>query len=193
MKIKLLILDVDGVLTDGTKVYDKDHIPIYKRFKCKDFTAIKRFAATGIKVIMISGDSWNKPMAHKRNIDFYCTRDKGDGLDKSIWIDEFEKTYGVPKSEMFFIGDDYFDLSMFEKLEWSACPSDAPKIIRDAAAFILDSKGGEGCLVELYDLAIEKDVIKSATMEEVIELDKLEQTSKEMQSSIDNVAILSEN
>ena len=40
-KIKLLILDIDGVLTDGTKVYTQDHQPVYKRFRCKDFTAIK--------------------------------------------------------------------------------------------------------------------------------------------------------
>ena len=47
-KIKLLILDVDGVLTDGTKVYDENHTPLYKRFRCKDFTAIKRFVAAGV-------------------------------------------------------------------------------------------------------------------------------------------------
>ena len=41
MKIKLLILDVDGVLTDGTKTYTVDHVPVSKRFMCKDFTAIK--------------------------------------------------------------------------------------------------------------------------------------------------------
>ena len=56
MNLKLLILDIDGILTDGTKVYDVEHKPIYKRFMCKDFTAIKRFSAAGIKVIMISGD-----------------------------------------------------------------------------------------------------------------------------------------
>ena len=40
---KLLVLDVDGVLTNGRKEYNKDHIPLYKEFMCKDFTAIKRF------------------------------------------------------------------------------------------------------------------------------------------------------
>ena len=54
-KIKLLILDIDGVLTDGTKVYDREHNPIHKTFRCKDFTAIKRFIAAGVKVIMPSG------------------------------------------------------------------------------------------------------------------------------------------
>ena len=60
MNLKLLILDIDGVLTDGTKDYDVDHKPVYKKFMCKDFTAIKRFMAAGVKVIMISGDNYNK-------------------------------------------------------------------------------------------------------------------------------------
>ena len=44
-KVKLLILDVDGVLTDGKKTYNKNHEVLSKSFLCKDFTAIKRFMA----------------------------------------------------------------------------------------------------------------------------------------------------
>ncbi len=180
MKIKLLILDVDGVLTDGTKTYTVDHVPISKRFMCKDFTAIKRFSAAGVKVIMISGDNWNREMARKRNIDFYCTRDKGDGLDKSLWLDEFSKTYNVTYDEMFFIGDDYFDFQMFAKLKHTACPSDAPYTIKDNAFIVLDRKGGHGCLVELYDKSVASNFITQPEMKKVIELDKLEETTNEM-------------
>ena len=63
--IKLLILDIDGVLTDGTKTYDKDHNVLSKRFMCKDFTAIKKFIAANIDVVLISGDKWNEKMAKK--------------------------------------------------------------------------------------------------------------------------------
>ena len=83
MLIKLAIFDIDGVLTNGKKTYGKDGSCISKTFCDKDFTAIKRFIAAGVKVIMISGDNYNKTMAEKRNIDFYCTRDKEDGLDNS--------------------------------------------------------------------------------------------------------------
>ena len=81
--IELLILDVDGVLTDGTKVYDIDHNVLSKRYMCKDFTAIKRFIAAGVKVVMLSGDNFNKQMAEKRNIPFYCSRGSDLSLDKS--------------------------------------------------------------------------------------------------------------
>ena len=180
MILKLLILDIDGVLTDGTKVYDVDHKPVYKKFMCKDFTAIKRFMAAGVKVIMISGYNYNKTMAEKRNIDFYCTRDKEDGLDKSLWLNEFKTKYKIDYDDMMFVGDDYFDYQMFQKLKHTACPSDVPLAIKDSAFIKLKSKGGEGCIVELYDICQTLNYIKSVTIDKVIELDKLEQTTAEM-------------
>ena len=86
-KIKLLILDIDGVLTDGTKIYDINHKTIYKKFQDKDFTAIKRLKAAGIKVIFLSGDNWNKGLAKKRVIDFYLSR--GLYADKEKYLPYF--------------------------------------------------------------------------------------------------------
>lgn len=179
-KIKLLILDVDGVLTDGTKVYDREHNPIHKTFRCKDFTAIKRFIAAGIKVIMLSGDAWNRDMAEKRNIPFYCTRGDDLSLDKSRYISHLESTYDVKSENMAFVGDDYFDLSMFKKLFWSFCPSDAPQIIQDNSLYVLKSRGGEGVIVELYDFLVSKGIVSEATEEAVAELDKKEASSAAM-------------
>lgn len=179
-KIKLLILDIDGVLTDGTKVYDREHNPIHKTFRCKDFTAIKRFIAAGVKVIMLSGDAWNRDMAQKRNIPFYCTRGDDLSLDKSRYISHLESTYNVKSENMAFVGDDYFDLSMFKKLFWSFSPSDAPQIIKDNSLYVLKSKGGEGVIVELYDFLVAKGVVSEATEEAVAELDKKEASSAAM-------------
>jgi len=179
-KIKLLILDVDGVLTDGTKVYDREHNPIHKTFRCKDFTAIKRFIAASVKVIMLSGDAWNRDMAQKRNIPFYCTRGDDLSLDKSRYISHLESTYNVKSENMAFVGDDYFDLSMFKKLFWSFSPSDAPQIIKDNSLYVLKSKGGEGVIVELYDFLVAKGVVSEATEEAVAELDKKEASSAAM-------------
>jgi 3-deoxy-D-manno-octulosonate 8-phosphate phosphatase (KDO 8-P phosphatase) len=179
-KIKLIILDVDGVLTDGTKVYDRDHNPIHKTFRCKDFTAIKRFIAAGVKIIMLSGDAWNRDMAQKRNIPFYCTRGSDLSLDKSRYISYLESNYDVKSENMAFVGDDYFDLSMFKKLFWSFCPSDAPQIIKDNSHYVLNAKGGEGVIVELYDFLVMKGIVSEATEEAVAELDKKEASSADM-------------
>jgi len=181
--IKLLILDIDGVLTNGTKVYDKEHNVLSKSFMCKDFTAIKRFIAAGIKVVLISGDSWNREMARKRNLDFYCTRDVGTlNLDKSLLLDEFKERYKVELDQMVFVGDDFFDLSMFLKLKNTVATADAPGIIRHHCKYHIGLRGGEGCIVALYDLALTLGWINlpEPSMEQVLELDRLEQTSQEM-------------
>ena len=88
--IKLVILDIDGILTDGRKYYGLDGIPFAKTYCDKDFTAIKRLRGAGVKVCFLSGDERvNKTMAINRNIDFYSAR----GKDKADFITEFEKTY----------------------------------------------------------------------------------------------------
>ena len=56
--IKLLILDVDGVLTDGKKYYDNTGLAKYKTFCDKDFSAIKKFKSAGVEVIFLSGETW---------------------------------------------------------------------------------------------------------------------------------------
>ena len=178
-KVKLLILDVDGVLTDGKKNYNKNHEVLSKSFLCKDFTAIKRFMASGIKVIMLSGDAFNERMAMKRNIDFYCSRGDDLSLDKSRFIAIFQEKYKVTPEEMVFVGDDYFDLSVFKSIK-SFATNDAPHIIKENSFKVLNSNGGSGVIVELYDLFIENCWITDATEEEVSRLDKLEATSQEM-------------
>ena len=180
MKIELLILDVDGVLTDGTKVYDIHHNVLSKRFTCKDFTAIKRFIASGIKVVMLSGDAFNKNMAKKRNIDFFCSRNEDLSLDKSRYVEVFSEKYGVEPSKMAFVGDDYFDLSMFNKLKFTFCPVDSPDIIKENSLYTLSSKGGEGVIVELYDIFSKQGWLIDASEEAVAALDRKEITSEEM-------------
>jgi len=179
-EIKLLILDIDGVLTDGTKVYTQEHQPVYKRFRCKDFTAIKRFIAAGVEVIMLSGDSWNADMARKRNIPFYCTRGSDLSLDKSVYLSHLEAQYNVKRENMAFVGDDYFDLSMFKTLFWTFAPSDSPRIIKENCLYLLESKGGEGVVQELYDFLVGKGIVVDATEKEVADLDKKEASSAAM-------------
>ena len=179
-KIKLLILDIDGVLTDGTKVYTEKHDPVYQRFRCIDFTAIKRFVAAGVKVIMLSGDNWNAEMARQRNIPFYCTRGSDLGMDKSVYLSHLETQYDVKRENMAFVGDDYFDLSMFKTLFWTFAPSDSPRIIRQNCLYLLKSKGGQGVVQELYDFLVGKGIVQDASEAAVADLDKAEASSAAM-------------
>ena len=180
LMIKLLILDVDGVLTDGNKIYDINHTSVYKKFNDRDFTAIKRFKATGINVVLLSGDMFNKAVGEKRNIDFYCSRNKDLSLDKSRFLKKFKELYNIPIKNMAFIGDDFFDLSIIKKLKYTYCPSNSPQIVKDNCLETLNINGGEGIVAYLYDLLLINDVIEDASEEKVNELDKKETTSQEM-------------
>ena len=72
---KLLILDVDGVLTTGLKTYNLDGSVVSKTFGDRDFTAIKEFICSGVNVIFLSGDNQvNSAVAKSRNIPFFYSR-----------------------------------------------------------------------------------------------------------------------
>jgi 3-deoxy-D-manno-octulosonate 8-phosphate phosphatase (KDO 8-P phosphatase) len=177
-KLKLLILDVDGVLTDGTKVYNTEGKAIHKRFNDKDFTAIKRFKAAGVTVVFLSGDvNVNEGVAKQRDIPFYYSRVNGI-LDKADFIDKFKKIYKVKEEEMAFVGDDFFDLDITSRLRRNSfCPADAIDELKEECRLVLRTNGGEGVIAELFYIFKEYNIdrVNDAL---VHNLDKNEPASK---------------
>jgi len=170
MKIKLAILDIDGIMTDGKKTYDLNGNVVSKTYCDKDFTAIKRLRASGTKVCFLSGcDKVNKAMAVNRNIDFYYAR----GEDKANFISHFCQVYDCSTDEMLYIGDDLFDLNILKAVGHPYCPKDSPKIIQQNS-FVLDRNAGENLIAFLYDHLKEKGLVNDTTMEEIEKLDKRE-------------------
>ena len=173
MKIKLIILDIDGVMTDGRKYYGLDGMSFAKTYCDKDFTAIKRFRGAGIKVCFLSGDNRvNKTMAENRNIDFYSAR----GKDKADFLDEFEKIYMTTKDEMLYIGDDLFDLSIMKEVGFAFCPQDSPNALKEFCSIknIIPRNGGENVVAMLFDILLDRKLISDCTMEDIEALDKQE-------------------
>ena len=117
--IKLLILDVDGVLTDGKKYYNRDGDVVMKTFCDKDWTAIKRFRALGVNVIFLTGDPFNEKIASNRNIDCIVNRKDGKHTDKEDYLQEICETYKVTEKEIAFVGDDIFDMGIIKKVKYS--------------------------------------------------------------------------
>lgn len=158
--IKLIILDVDGVLTDGRKYYNRHGEVKLKTFCDKDWTAIKRFRALGINVIFLTGDPFNVSIATNRNIDIIVNRQDGVHRDKSDYLPEICEEYGVNPEEIVFVGDDIFDLKLLKKVKYSYCPSDAPaELIKHCR--VLNNKGGNNLIMELFDhLEFEDDLPK---------------------------------
>ena len=147
--IKLIILDVDGILTDGKKYYDKEGTVRMKTFCDKDWTAIKRLRALGMEVIFLTGDPFNQAIAHNRNIDVYVNRNHGTHLDKSEYLPTICQKYGVTPEEIAFAGDDIFDVHLMQLVGKAYCPYDAPKIVQGHATVL--GPGGENFVMRMFD------------------------------------------
>lgn len=143
----LLIIDIDGVLTDGTKMCDRDGKVFGKQYCDLDFTAIKRFIASGINVCFLSGDQTvNKMMAGTRKITFFHNQ---PGIDKVDMLDQIKQKYQAKK--IAYVGDDYYDLAIMNMSDLSFCPNTSPNIIK-RNAIVIDRPAGHGVLAGLYDM-----------------------------------------
>lgn len=153
-KIDLLIIDIDGVMTSGKKVYDVSGNAIQKEFCDRDFTAIKRLKANGVSVCFLSGDRMvNEAMAANRDVDYYFARDQSGNIDKKNFLADLKRTYKA--NNVGYVGDDYYDVTIMDEVDISFCPRDASPLAKGSADVITKSKGGEGVIAEIFDLIIE--------------------------------------
>lgn len=154
---KCIFFDVDGILTDGSKIYssDKNAKVIGKRFNDIDFTAFKILKCFDIDFYWISGDaSVNKELANNRSIKFIYTRESGVMQKKSFFMKKICKDLNYNKNDIWFMGDDLFDLSAIQFSSFSLCPSNSPQIIRDNVSLVIPRKSGEYLVSWLVDFII---------------------------------------
>jgi 3-deoxy-D-manno-octulosonate 8-phosphate phosphatase (KDO 8-P phosphatase) len=150
--INTILLDVDGVLTNGKKQVTQvretayvTRLDVAKEFCDKDWTAIKRMRAAGLRVIMISSDDWNHRIALQRDIEWVYAKTTGE-FSK---LNEIRRM-GVDLSKCIYVGDDYYDLELMWHVELPYCPLDAIEEVKRVCR-VLPAKGGENCIASLYD------------------------------------------
>lgn len=148
-KIKLLVLDVDGVMTDAGMYYTENGDQI-KKYNARDGMAIQHLVKQGFQLAIISSGykaEMVKARAELLGIQFcYVGRDP-----KLEILKEHCNKLGIGLEQVAIIGDDINDLDVFRKVGFSACPSDAVTVIKSHADVILSKKGGEGCVREFVD------------------------------------------
>jgi len=156
--VKLLILDVDGVLTKGEIIYD-DRGRELKIFNVKDGLGIFLLRSVGIKTIFLSAK--NSPVLARRAKDMRVEEIIGGILPKENMINHIRKKYRVKDREICFIGDDLIDLGMIKKVGVGVAVIDAPLIVKKSAKYITKKKGGEGAVREIVDLIIKAKGLES--------------------------------
>jgi 3-deoxy-D-manno-octulosonate 8-phosphate phosphatase (KDO 8-P phosphatase) len=150
-RIRLLCVDVDGVLTDAGMYYGPDG-EVLKKFNTRDGMGLARVRAAGVAVAIISGE--DSAIVHAR-----ATKLKIDDVyigaaNKREAIDELCARHGLDLAEVAFIGDDLNDLPALECVGLPCAVADAAEPVKQVAAYITDARGGNGAVRELCELLI---------------------------------------
>ena len=151
-KIKLLLLDVDGVLTDAGILYSASGVEM-KRFNAHDGYGAVRARMHGLKLGIISGRQ--TPIVDVRAKDMQITDVVQDAGDKVAAMERLRRRYRIKTDEVAFIGDDLFDLPLLNIVGFSAAPSNALPAVQKAVDYVTTASGGHGAVRELIDLIID--------------------------------------
>jgi YrbI family 3-deoxy-D-manno-octulosonate 8-phosphate phosphatase len=147
--IKLLILDVDGVMTDGG-MYFSDGGEQLKKFNTKDGMGIIHLTRSGFQVGIISSGFKGEMVRTRAEMlgiqHFYLGR--GQKLDV---LTEWCAKLGISLHQVAMIGDDVNDLAVMKSIGYTAAPADAVHAVKLQVDCILNSKGGEGCIREFIE------------------------------------------
>ena len=147
-RIKLLLLDVDGVLTDGCIIYNDKSVET-KVFNVKDGLGIRLLMQAGVKVGIVTSRS-SKALYHRcNNLDISLIF---DGVHEKISVLELisEQT-GLLAEEIAFVGDDLPDLPLMRKVGFSIAVADAHKTVIENVDMVTSAKGGAGAVREVCE------------------------------------------
>lgn len=166
-RLKLLILDVDGVLTDGSLVYSAEG-EVLKTFHVRDGLGIKLLQQQGVEVAVISGKTGG-PL--KRRLDDLGVRRAYLGReDKQVAYADLLREAGVRDEEVGYVGDDLIDLPVMRRVGLPMSIADGHACARDAAAYVSTLPGGRGAVRELADAILdargERDAAYARYLEE---------------------------
>ena len=153
-EIKLLLSDIDGVLTDGKLIYGSDGRE-HKEFHVRDGLAVKIWRSTGRKFGLVTArqsESVEK-RANELSVDFLyqaCPR-------KLETVRKIAAEEAVELSEICYVGDDLHDLSAIQAVGVGVAVNDGAAEVVEAANIVLDNSGGQGALRELVEFILKSN------------------------------------
>lgn len=146
--IKLIVLDVDGCLTDGKITYDANGVES-KSFNVKDGLGIRTFEEIGGKVAIITGRK--SSIVQKRADELKIAHLRQGIRYKLKALEEICEIEGITLSEVAAIGDDLNDYGMLQAVKLSFTPANGAKAIQELVDIVLKNSGGEGAVREMIE------------------------------------------
>ena len=149
--IKLLILDVDGVLTDGSIILDNEGNE-FKAFHVRDGHGMVMLQRAGVKIAIITGRESNVVNRRAKELgitEIYQGRNK-----KAETLDRIIKKLGLTVDEAAYIGDDIVDIPVLRKVGLPITVKDADDLTKSYAILVTGNRGGRGAVREVCDLLL---------------------------------------
>ncbi|MAZ55991.1 MAG: 3-deoxy-D-manno-octulosonate 8-phosphate phosphatase [Flavobacteriales bacterium] len=148
IKIKAIVLDVDGVLTNGGLIIYPDG-KFLRQMNAKDGYAIKNALNKGYIIAVITGgreQNVKDRLTHLGVNEVFL-----NAHNKLPILKDFIKKYTLQKEEVLYMGDDIPDLEILKYVGVSCCPRDAVQEVKDVCNYISNKKGGEGCVRDVIE------------------------------------------
>lgn len=147
-QVKAFVLDVDGVLTDGSLVLMPDGEQV-RTMNIRDGYALQLAIKKGYKIGIISG---GKSEAVRKRLNGLGIYDVYLGVtDKVDVFNEYILTYTLSPEDVLYMGDDVPDYEVMKKVAVPVCPFDAAPEIKGISIYVSDKKGGEGCVRDVIE------------------------------------------
>ena len=158
-RARLLALDVDGTLTDGSVIYAGDEE--IQVFSVKDGQGLAWLVASGVEVAWITGRG--SRATEKRALELGVRRLRMGASDKAAALSEIQQELGVSPEETVAMGDDLPDLALASRAALFACPADAHAELHARAALVTTARGGRGAVRELAEAILRAKGLWDAT------------------------------
>jgi 3-deoxy-D-manno-octulosonate 8-phosphate phosphatase (KDO 8-P phosphatase) len=150
-RIRLLCLDVDGVLTDAGMYYGFNGEEL-KKFNTRDAMGMALLREQGVRIALISGE--DSPIVSARAAKLKIEDVYRGASDKRAAIDDLRQKYGYDYVEIAYVGDDLNDLPALDCVGLPCAVSDAARAVRAAAFYVTSRRGGDGAVREVCDLLL---------------------------------------
>jgi len=160
-KVRALILDVDGVLTDGGIILD-DQGRDAKRFHARDGVGVKLALAAGWRVLFLTARA--SASARQRASEMGAEWAIGVGR-KDRFLDRWLEEGGIGWAETAYVGDDLPDLRCLRKVGWPIAVADACREVREAARYVTAVPGGAGAVRDAVEWLLDRAGIRDGIVE----------------------------
>lgn len=165
-RVRLLIIDVDGVLTDGGLLFD-NRGEEYKRFNSLDGQGIRMALDCGIEIAVITGRQSN--IVEHRMRDLGVSRVYQGSRDKLPSFEKLLQDTGLDAGEAAYVGDDLPDLPIMRRVGFAIAVQNAHGFVKQHSDWVTSARGGDGAVREVTDFILQSQGLLDAQQQGYLE------------------------